>query len=283
MAVYDIGDFVEETANNPGTSATVTLAGAAAGARTFLSRYAANTEIPVGMHDGSQGQIVMARVLSSPARIQILKVLENTAGTTARLSFTGSVRVFAWAAGQLLPLLDETTRKLPADLLPYQAGEHKLREVVVSSPIGAVDLTLDAGYSAFRLIVSGFAPASLGIAYARFSQGAGFLAGDFDYFRGAGVFGPAINASGGGSETEITLTDGTVEQIFFEMRFSRPAAGRINGTFDAYQLRNLDGITSRVVGAFRVIPAAMGTAVRIGFKGINTTAGRAVLLGVPDA
>lgn len=98
-----IGDFVEESANAPGTATIFPLAGASPGARGFLSRFGANAEIIVGMHDGAQGQTIIGRLLSAPDRMQIVSVLENTAGTTARLNFTGPVRVYSvLAASRML-------------------------------------------------------------------------------------------------------------------------------------------------------------------------------------
>ena len=91
-----IGNFVQETANAPGAAATVTLAGPAAGRRGILAAFGAGATVYLGMEDGTQWQLVEAlTVAGPPQQITITNVINNSAGTTARLNFTGSVRIYS--------------------------------------------------------------------------------------------------------------------------------------------------------------------------------------------
>jgi hypothetical protein len=91
-----IGNFVQETANAPGAAATVTLAGPAAGRRGILAAFGAGATVYLGMDDGTQWQLVEAlTVAGPPQQITIATVINNSAGTTARLNFTGSVRIYS--------------------------------------------------------------------------------------------------------------------------------------------------------------------------------------------
>jgi hypothetical protein len=91
-----IANFVQETANAPGSAATVTLAGPAAGRRGILAAFGAGATVYLGMEDGTQWQLVEAlTVAGPPQQITITTVINNSAGTTVRLNFTGSVRIYS--------------------------------------------------------------------------------------------------------------------------------------------------------------------------------------------
>jgi hypothetical protein len=91
-----IGNFVQETANAPGSAATVTLAGPAAGRRGIIAAFGAGATVYLGMDDGTQWQLVEAlTVAGPPQQITITTVINNSAGTTNRLNFTGSVRIYS--------------------------------------------------------------------------------------------------------------------------------------------------------------------------------------------
>ena len=91
-----IGNFVQQTANNPGTAATVTLAGPSAGRRGIIAAFGGGATVYLGMEDGTQWQLVEAlTVAGPPQQITITTVISNSAGTTARLNFTGSVRIYS--------------------------------------------------------------------------------------------------------------------------------------------------------------------------------------------
>jgi hypothetical protein len=91
-----IGNFVQETANAPGSAATVTLAGPAAGRRGIIAAFGGGATVYLGMDDGTQWQLVEAlTVAGPPQQITITTVINNSAGTTNRLNFTGSVRIYS--------------------------------------------------------------------------------------------------------------------------------------------------------------------------------------------
>jgi hypothetical protein len=91
-----IGNFVQETANAPGSAATVTLAGPAAGRRGIIAAFGGGATVYLGMDDGTQWQLVEAlTVAGPPQQITITTVVNNSAGTTNRLNFTGSVRIYS--------------------------------------------------------------------------------------------------------------------------------------------------------------------------------------------
>jgi hypothetical protein len=91
-----IGNFVQETANAPGSAATVTLAGPAAGRRGIIAAFGGGATVYLGMDDGTQWQLVEAlTVAGPPQQITITAVINNSAGTTNRLNFTGSVRIYS--------------------------------------------------------------------------------------------------------------------------------------------------------------------------------------------
>lgn len=87
-----LAGFVQETANNPGNSTTVSLAGAVTGRRRFFPVFGLNSFFYF-MDDGNQaewgyGTVTAGHVLSRTT------VLGNTSGTTAKLNFTGLVRIY---------------------------------------------------------------------------------------------------------------------------------------------------------------------------------------------
>src|ERR1044072_370836 len=90
-----LATFVLETANAPGTSSTVNLAGPATGRVGFSQAFSTGDSVVVIMDDGTQAQWVDATFTSgSPDTLTIDNVIGNTAGPTSKLNFAGSVRVY---------------------------------------------------------------------------------------------------------------------------------------------------------------------------------------------
>jgi len=90
-------DFVLELANNPGTSATVNLAGVPVGSSrvTFGSVFSTGAAVFYVMDDGTQFELGEGVFTAgSPDTLTRTTVRTNSAGTTARLNFTGSVHVY---------------------------------------------------------------------------------------------------------------------------------------------------------------------------------------------
>lgn len=98
-----VENFVLETTSAPGTSATVNLAGAPTGRRTFVAAFATGVTVDYFMDDGTQAEwgkgLFTAGAPNTLARTTVIK---NTAGTTARLNFTGTTRVYNEVPGECL-------------------------------------------------------------------------------------------------------------------------------------------------------------------------------------
>lgn len=90
-----IKDLVCETASAPGTSTTFNLAGAVTGRVTFASVYATGSPVYYYMDDGTQAEWGLGTFTTgAPNTLSRTTVYGNTAGTTARLNFTGTTNVF---------------------------------------------------------------------------------------------------------------------------------------------------------------------------------------------
>jgi microcystin-dependent protein len=89
-------NLVEETSNNPGTGTTVVLGGAPAGRQTWRgSGFASNSQAFYFITDGTIGEWgICTVVLSTSDSITRDTVIGNTSGTTSRLNFTGTCRVY---------------------------------------------------------------------------------------------------------------------------------------------------------------------------------------------
>lgn len=91
-----LASFVQETANAPGTAATITLGGASTGRVGFAAAFASGATCFYALDDGTQGEWGIGTVThGSPVTLARTTVLGNTAGTTTRLNFTTITRVYA--------------------------------------------------------------------------------------------------------------------------------------------------------------------------------------------
>lgn len=90
-----LANFVQETANAPGSATTINLAGPPTGRRGFLAAFASGSSVYYFMDDGTQAEWGIGTVTAgTPNTLARTNVLGNSANTTARLNFTGSVRVY---------------------------------------------------------------------------------------------------------------------------------------------------------------------------------------------
>ncbi|MBN8872660.1 MAG: tail fiber domain-containing protein [Rhodospirillales bacterium] len=90
-----VRNFVYETANAPGTATTVSLAGSVTG-RVPWSVFASGSLVYYFMTDGSQEEWGYGTYTSgSPNTLSRSTVLGNSAGTTSKLNFAGSTRVYS--------------------------------------------------------------------------------------------------------------------------------------------------------------------------------------------
>jgi len=117
-------DFVEETASAPGTAATFNLAGALTGRVTFGSVFTSGALCFYYMDDGSQAEWGIGTFTSgAPNTLTRTTVLGNTAGTTARLNFTGTTRVYNEIPSARAIYADSNSRvTLPGDLVLNSVG-----------------------------------------------------------------------------------------------------------------------------------------------------------------
>lgn len=108
-----LATYVQETANAPGTGASVQLQGPATGRVGFIAAYGAGATAFYFMDDGAQAEWGYgATTAGSPNRISRDVVLGNTAGTLARLNFAGAVRVYGSVPAQFQPFLNPVSRDL---------------------------------------------------------------------------------------------------------------------------------------------------------------------------
>lgn len=89
-------NLVEETANNPGTGTTVTLAGAPSGRLTWRgSGFANGAQVFYFITDSTIGEWGIGTLtLAASDTLSRDTVLGNTAGTNVKLNFTGACRVY---------------------------------------------------------------------------------------------------------------------------------------------------------------------------------------------
>ena len=130
-----LANFVQETANAPGTTATINLGGAAAGRLPFVPTFASGSTVFYGMDDGTQAEMGIGTVTSgSPNTLARNTVLWNTAGTTARMNFLGTVRVYC-----AVPSERSVYTNGAGDLQGVTAA--KLRDAAGATTTGAAVLT----------------------------------------------------------------------------------------------------------------------------------------------
>lgn len=133
-------NFVLETVNAPGTSATLNLAGASAGRQSFAQAFASGVNVFYFLDDGTQAEWGIGLFTAgSPNTIARNTVIGNTAGTTGRLNFSGSTRVYNEVPAERLPYVDSTnTLNLGGAALNTAGGAVSTGGGAVSTGGGAV-------------------------------------------------------------------------------------------------------------------------------------------------
>ncbi len=130
-----LADFVLETSVAPGTAATINLAGAAAGRRGFAAAFASGATVFYVMEDGPAWEVGIGTFTdAAPDTLARSKVLRNSLGTTARINFTGTVRVYSTLPADRAVYTDDD-----GDLVGVTAA--KLRAAAGATAIGANLLT----------------------------------------------------------------------------------------------------------------------------------------------
>jgi hypothetical protein len=118
---FVIPDLVVETAINPGTG-SISLAGAAPNRRSFVEGVGSGNTCEYWITDGTQTEHGFGIVTAgTPNTLSRDTVLNNTAGTMARLNFTGMVTVYSAPGASLLTGL-RTTHRGPGAPSQPQAG-----------------------------------------------------------------------------------------------------------------------------------------------------------------
>jgi len=108
-----VGNFILETANAPGTATTVNLAGPATGRMSFSQKFSTGNPIYYFMDDGAQAEWGRGTFTSgSPNTISRTTVIGNTAGTTAKLNFAGTTRVYSEFPAEKVCYIDQFTQSV---------------------------------------------------------------------------------------------------------------------------------------------------------------------------
>lgn len=126
--------LVQESATNPGTATTFNLGGAVTGRRGFIAAFGSGAPVFYFMDDGTQAEWGEGVVTAgAPNTLTRTTVLGNTAGTLARLSFTGVTRVYG---------------EVPAE----RFGWFKIASASPSL-VAAADITLPLAFNQYRLTI----------------------------------------------------------------------------------------------------------------------------------
>lgn len=157
-----LANMVQESASNPGTAATINLAGAVTGRRSFVSAFGGGALVDYTIEDGTQWETGIGTVTAgSPNTLTRTTVVENSAGNTSRLNFTGTVRVYC-------------------ALSMTRIGWMQVEAPRTVAAVAQTDFPLPLSFRRFRLLCQGVTPDTTGRQIAvRFSTDGGstFIAG----------------------------------------------------------------------------------------------------------
>lgn len=194
-----LANCVLETCNNPGTG-TLQLQGAAPGRESFLEGFGSGVQAYYVLTDGTQTEAGVGTVTAgAPNTLSRDTVLWNSAGTTARLNFTGACQVFSDLPAERSPLFSADNLTLPmggrrlaalaagtaADDGPRldQVAWRQLAAVDIGTPQVSAIFSLPSALSRFRLEWTGLvasASANLGLIFS-LDGGTTFKTGAGDY------------------------------------------------------------------------------------------------------
>lgn len=192
-----LADYVVETASNPGTG-TVSLAGAPTGRRSFMAALGAGAAYYY-ITDGVQAEWGSGTVSAgTPNTLSRDTVLGNTAGTTAKLNFTGTVTVYNALPAARSLYLDATTTQAPSDAGKFlQATPYGFR-LIAGLPRSALE------YRGAVVCKLGAVSIPNGV-YSILGYAAGDVLEDTDGFWSAGQAGSLV-IPGGSSAQRVRLT-----------------------------------------------------------------------------
>lgn len=100
-------NFILEQATNPGTASAMSLAGAVTGRFSFASRFSNGDLVYYVIDDGTLKEWGVGTLQTgSPNVLQRTTVVGNSAGTTARMNFLGTVQVYCDLPAEKTPCFD---------------------------------------------------------------------------------------------------------------------------------------------------------------------------------
>jgi hypothetical protein len=252
-----LASYVEETANNPGTATTINLGGAATGRRDFVSSFGSGATILYTLDGGSQAEWGFGTVTAgTPNTLSRSTVIGNTAGTTARLNFTGATRVFCTLPAQAALFRNPATGAIMcgATELGPLAGFRNLvingnptinqRGYASGTPtVGAIQYTLDrwfvvtAGQSLAWTDSAGVrtvtAPAG---GVGQVIEGASILGGTYT-LSWTGTASATVNGAAVANGGTVTLTGGALAELRFAGGTFALAQLERGGVATAFEMR----------------------------------------------
>lgn len=96
-----LNNFIVETVNAPGTTASVNLLGAVTGRKRFRDKFASGNTTFYYMEDGTNFECGMGVITyGSPDTYNRATVLDNSSGTTSRINFAGTTRIYCEVPAQ---------------------------------------------------------------------------------------------------------------------------------------------------------------------------------------
>lgn len=143
-------NFVLETANAPGSATTFNLGGAASGRLSFAGAGFTNGQVVFYvMDDGSQKEWGIGTFnTGSPNTLSRTTVISTTAGTTARLNFSGTTNVYNGLPAENSLWIDNGTKVvIPGRTDAGSAAAGKVGEIISSTVLVGSAVALVAGTS----------------------------------------------------------------------------------------------------------------------------------------
>lgn len=205
-----LADFVLETASAPGTAATFNLAGAATGRVSFIAAFTSGSTVFYFIDDGAQAEWGTGVITAgSPNTFTRTTVIGNTAGTTARLNFTGSVRVYNSVPSARMPLLD-ASGNLPV------TGAVTAASATLSGALSAASAAISGTITAAAATISGAVSAASAAISGAITAASASISGT--------VSAAALTASGAVTAASAAIT-GTITAGLFSGKGSTPVGG----------------------------------------------------------
>jgi Chaperone of endosialidase len=218
-----LSDYILENCSSPGTGTTVSLAGAVSGRRSFAQGFTTGAAVYYYLDDGTQAEWGSGVFTTgTPNTVSRGTVIGNTAGTTARLNFSGVTKIYNALPASRESWLDGNLAKTTGMMVDgADAGGFHFRSVNGSFGAGF----LNNGTSGMLLSTAA------GSQYATYNSYRPF---QWNLSTGAVTIGNGAAVSFGGSALSSISTIATTSTI--------TAGGAISGT--GYSGGTISGVTS---------------------------------------